>query len=600
VMDPGTIPLIPSFELEAGKTSEPVQVSEWFNPVVVTVFKGTSLEASKEIYLHHDVKGTFINVSISKILSSSNSTFRVTNGTKQLLHSITNLMDYLKKHSHDTIELKTDSDNVTCAIENKSEPLLMEKPENKTQSGHIEKTKKNQQKPVLNKERSKLFIKYVEHFNPESHAGANSYAKTHAHTILSTDSKTRQKQLLEIYTGNSIYGELNRCLRHDEEEYMKLSAGYIRELRDIFRTDKSSIVSTFKGIVWRGITVPDPASTLKVYEKDEELVWPSFTSTSSLKKASFGGNINFEINCSAEINGYKAKYAPAVISSFSVYKSEEEVLFPPHVKFRVVNKKGSHVWLETTEFPSVWDLIENARWDDFEKWAHSNPDRVNTKSCSFSIINKVVEKAVNTDKANLKPLNVCLEHNADIDEIDPETGQTPFTMVANTFADAGLDVTHSEVTVMLTWFVKAGADPSKTSKYGKAPTDILPKLKEAVPMIKKAIGSLPIEEKVSTGIMNNNVRWEYHVGQVPVDGKLNNWYPYHPSTWAMLEHRYQDYLKGFDKITVIKSKGDSHTNFNYAVDFSTMTQTNMTTKTKRPVRRIVDTGINDIIIAKVL
>jgi hypothetical protein len=451
--------------------------------------------------------------------------------------------------------------------------------------------------PTEAEDRSELFVEHVENFDPKKHPTADSFADCQAAVKLSKDKKQRSRQLLQIYTSDKIYGKLNSCLRNDDEDYMKMSAGYIYELREVFRTD-DSILSFYKGIVYRGIYVADPGIILKGYEKDGEFVWASFTSTSVKKNAAenFGQgakSISFEIMCSANIDNKKAKYAPADIAPYSVFPMEAEVLFPPHTKFRVVNikkDKGNQVQLETTEYPSVWKVVENERWKDFEKWADVNSKRINTKHCSFSIINTVAKKVAAADKTDFKPLQVCIKYNADINEFDPESGNTPITQVANAFADAGLNVTNIEVKGLLTFLLQNGADPYKKSKNGKNAVQIMPKFHAIVHKINCVIGTIISEEKEQIDITTtNNVRWDYHVGAVPVDGKCNNWYPYHPSTWAPLEKRYQDYLKGFGSTTVIKSKGDAYTNFNYSVDFSTMMQTNMQTNTKRPIRRTVYT-----------
>jgi len=451
--------------------------------------------------------------------------------------------------------------------------------------------------PMQLEDRSKLFIDLVENYDADHSTTADNFAANHASVKLSTDIRERQRQLLQIYTSNKVYAKLNSCLRNDNADYMKISAGYIHELREVFRTDKS-ILEFFHGTAYRRIHVSIPAVFVKNYEKDGEFVWSSFTSTSVNKKATevFGigsKGILYEIMCSANIDGKKAKYAPADIAQYSDFPQEAEVLFPPHVKFRIVNVKrkgeGYEVQLETVEFPSVWKVVENERWDDFEKWAGVNAHRINTRHCSFSIINTVANKVAASDKPNVKPLRVCLKHSADINEVDPESGQTPITQVANIFADRGLHVTNVEVEGLLTFLLQNGADPYKKSSTGKNAVQIIP-MQAIVHKINCVIGTVISEEKEPIEITTmKNVRWDYHVGEVPVDGKCNNWYPYHPTTWAPLEKRYQDFLKGFGSTCVIKSKGDAHTNFNYSVDFSTMTQTNMETKTKRPIRRTVYT-----------
>jgi len=80
------------FELQAGKTSPPVNViPQTTYDVRVTVFKGTNLEASKEVKFEAKEMETIIHV--SEMLRAGSVAFRDINGTKQLLHSITNIMD---------------------------------------------------------------------------------------------------------------------------------------------------------------------------------------------------------------------------------------------------------------------------------------------------------------------------------------------------------------------------------------------------------------------------------------------------------------------------------------------------------------------------
>eukprot|EP00971_Amphidinium_carterae_P173733 3444061-Amphidinium_carterae.1 len=74
-------------------------------------------------------------------------------------------------------------------------------------------------------------------------------------------------------------------------------------------------------------------------------------------------------------------YVPKNIQHLSVFPNEAEVLFPPHVRFRVVNVKGTTVMLETVDFPSVWQSLKQKKWDEFKEWAEKNPERVDTKQC---------------------------------------------------------------------------------------------------------------------------------------------------------------------------------------------------------------------------
>ena len=126
----------------------------------------------------------------------------------------------------------------------------------------------------------------------------------------------------------------------------------------------------------RRIRVVDPVAHLKSLVKGEELMWGGFTSTSKSLGTAFTGNVRFQTQCSLGIDAAKAGYAPATVARLSAYPNENEALYPPHVKFRVVNIEPPTVFLETVEFPSVWDIIDSGHWDAFQKCATANPQRL--------------------------------------------------------------------------------------------------------------------------------------------------------------------------------------------------------------------------------
>ena len=104
-----------------------------------------------------------------------------------------------------------------------------------------------------------------------------------------------------------------------------------------------------------------------------------FTSTSKSNGTTFTGSVHFQILSSLGIDAAKAEYAPATVVRLSAYPDENEVLYPPHIKFRVVNIEPPTVSLETVEFPSVWDIIDSGHWDAFQKCATANPQRSTPK-----------------------------------------------------------------------------------------------------------------------------------------------------------------------------------------------------------------------------
>merc|ERR1712187_303013 len=187
--------------------------------------------------------------------------------------------------------------------------------------------------------------------------------------------KTRREQLIRSYTKESrLYKDMNKALREDDRTTLREYAGYIRELRGAFRMDvPDRITVPFVGTVYRGIKVPNPEEVLKSYKINHEYIWPAFTSTSTSN--GFAGNVQFEIVCPELPPDYKG-YMPANIKPFSVFPKEDEILFPPHCKLRVVAIQGKKIMMETTAFPSVWEMVEKGDSAGFERWAMMNPERL--------------------------------------------------------------------------------------------------------------------------------------------------------------------------------------------------------------------------------
>merc|ERR1712217_681070 len=184
---------------------------------------------------------------------------------------------------------------------------------------------------------------------------------------------------------------MNLGLRNDDQNVLRTYAGYIRELRDAFAVHLPNVVVTpLSGKVYRGINVPNRAETLRQYVVDHEYVWPAFTSTST--SAGFCGNVQFEIVCPPLPSDHEG-YAPANIKEFSAFPGEDEILLPPRMKLRVVNVQGNKVMMETTAFPSVWEMVEQGDWDGVEKWAEMNPDRVNVNGASKSLADTIAKSS---------------------------------------------------------------------------------------------------------------------------------------------------------------------------------------------------------------
>lgn len=151
----------------------------------------------------------------------------------------------------------------------------------------------------------------------------------------------RQKMLAKYYTMETpLYHEMNKALRDDDLSAMRYYSAYIKELRDVFKTDhKDQIIQPFVGKTWRGITFEDPEESLKSFPVGSTFVWSAFTSMSTDRSVAFGfGNIVFEVSCLPPKEAYEgaiAVYAPASVEAFSDIEGEAEILFPPNVQFQV-------------------------------------------------------------------------------------------------------------------------------------------------------------------------------------------------------------------------------------------------------------------------
>lgn len=215
--------------------------------------------------------------------------------------------------------------------------------------------------PVRYAKRSRNFVDIIDKYDA-SRAGsatAEDIIRKKAGWNLPVSSPQRDEVLVRAYTGNRLYRAVNRALHTDDANGMAHFSGFIHDLREVFRTDKG-VLQPFHGKVFRGISVKSPIEYVNKFRKGDEFMWAAFTSTSERKSAAFVNGaktaVTLEIQCSLGINGTVAQYAPARISHLSQATFEDEVLFPPHVKFRVVNvlieEQSVVIQLETIEFPS--------------------------------------------------------------------------------------------------------------------------------------------------------------------------------------------------------------------------------------------------------
>lgn len=285
------------------------------------------------------------------------------------------------------------------------------------------------------------------------------------------DSSQRQIALVKAYTMETpLYRKMNDALRNDDYFGMKALAGYIWELREVFCNDNiQQIVQPYSGTVYRGIRFPDPDSAVRSYVKDEPFAWEQFSSTSTNRNVTMCfGNVVFEIRCYPPQGAYEddsgAEYCPAAVSQWSVFPSEDEVLFPPNVKFRVVNIEypsenndlqcypGVHavVQCETMAFDSIYGMIEHRDVEGVERWCAMNPDRVNTESCEYSIISYAAERE-------------------DLDDYEDEEEFRPRTRGLFNAAPQQ----HSQKRSVLSVLMNAGANPYEKDASGKTAVEKL-------------------------------------------------------------------------------------------------------------------------------
>ena len=186
----------------------------------------------------------------------------------------------------------------------------------------------------------------------------------------------RQKVAVRLYTGNSVYQEINQALRKDDKKGLKTYGSLINLTMQPFSfyamQQPDSLLKPFVGTVWRGcaLSKADQAQ----YHAGNVVLWEGFSSTSKTKASAFGGNFIFEIHCNKCFTGVqnftgnaKEFFVPASVQHVSSYPKEDEVLYPPYTKFRVVDRIQEfgkvHVVMETTEFPSLSNLVQQGKWD---------------------------------------------------------------------------------------------------------------------------------------------------------------------------------------------------------------------------------------------
>mmetsp|Transcript_66168 Transcript_66168/g.213962 ORF Transcript_66168/g.213962 Transcript_66168/m.213962 type:complete len:342 (+) Transcript_66168:48-1073(+) len=236
--------------------------------------------------------------------------------------------------------------------------------------------------------RSDVFIKCVEEYDPENSeefwAGPPSQGfmalndcVNHYHThpewmIWPVPGFKRDQKICAMWSlSTGMFQDINKCLRSDNEDGLRRLAPFMSEMRNVlkFKVDtvckpNGRLCKPFTGKALRGLDVPqkDLKAIADKYKVGTVFTWPAFTScqygeTDEPEEPEdpednfdekqdqrdplwpFDGNLNFEIQCNLDITkmGLKEVYAPVRISRF--LGDSNEVLFPPHTKFKVVGEK---------------------------------------------------------------------------------------------------------------------------------------------------------------------------------------------------------------------------------------------------------------------
>ena len=253
------------------------------------------------------------------------------------------------------------------------------------------------------------FDRYVNHGDPENPQGqlsAQDALKNFVdpdYVFPAVNSDAFLLKCVWSYTGKAAW-PMNTAARKDDEELLKTWGLAIQQTRQAFSLKNLSRddfpLDVFSGTVYRGIALgPESVrdSVWAQYQPEKEIVWEAFSSTATTHKSKDADDYFWQQNTKFEIAVGKMLhrventtsqdnvFLPAQISKVSQYANQDEVLLPPYSHFRVVAvKKWScqarshpadprtpqpckYVWMETTEFPSVGELVEQKRWADLHE-----------------------------------------------------------------------------------------------------------------------------------------------------------------------------------------------------------------------------------------
>jgi len=223
--------------------------------------------------------------------------------------------------------------------------------------------------PPLTSERTPIYMKCVEEYNPlhpnneEFSAGPPAtgfrsmpeairpYHPNPEWMIWPDPGFARDQKICSMYTlATGMFQDINKCIREDNEDGLRRLAPFIWELRQILRFEVAKICKPdgrkcrpFIGKVLRGMDLPVETCReyANLYKEGVEFTWPAFTAC-QLEESGlwpFDGNLNFEIDCKIDPSTLKVPEVFAPLSIKRFLGDSNEVLIPPHTRFRVVGEK---------------------------------------------------------------------------------------------------------------------------------------------------------------------------------------------------------------------------------------------------------------------
>eukprot|EP00930_Biecheleria_cincta_P024915 TRINITY_DN17785_c0_g1_i1.p1 TRINITY_DN17785_c0_g1~~TRINITY_DN17785_c0_g1_i1.p1 ORF type:complete len:804 (+),score=120.04 TRINITY_DN17785_c0_g1_i1:76-2487(+) len=428
---------------------------------------------------------------------------------------------------------------------------------------------------------TQAFFDNVLKFDPDVQPSADDICLRLAgeHLPSPAEPENRKKALIRIYTQPSLYSQVNRSMYKNEVDNLHKYGGYIRELKEVFlQGQEDPVVVPYKGDVARGgyFTSDMIKGWREKMVRGQHLCWPSFTSTSTTDGDSFGasfpGDVKFRIRCFKLGEPQCGKYYPAKVKEFSVFKDEDEVVFPPHCVFRFLNissedeAQGTGVTivdLETVDFPSVWQVIENEDWNRFQEWVLGNTDRIDTAKKEHSIIGAVVDAITKPVENGVPdPVAVCIQSGASPNEIDKKTGEIPIVKIAKKLVQPG----GGDLTSIFSTLVGSGANPFLAVGGNPSASSIL------------------MMNKIEIPGMTEKYCWQFSVDD-GVDGKSVGWYDYAPAASEGVERAFQQWLEASKSGSLDMVRGISSGSYSYTVDFLLMRQRNEKTDKMRDIMR---------------